>query len=465
MKKTLNRLAIAAALLGVTGSCWAGSLDYLSNQSAGYYFNAAQGASTDGAGIVPYNPAGTALLEKGFYLDASSQTLFKMYSESEDAILNDDYKANHITPFIPNCALVYNFGRLGPGKLAVYGNAGIVAGGGDLKWDDGNVGTQGFALESATSVASSVTASLKAKGVPAAYAATSVTGYSTELEASSIYYGFGGGLSYTLLDDRLSLSAGMKYVNAQRSGKIKGTMNFATVYPKVGEWQLDIVDDYDYTAQGFTPVFGVNVRPTEKLTVGVRYEMETALEFEYSVNSLSADASVAGMDAVEAGVIAMLDNDGRKADMNLPAILSVGVDYAFSPKLSASFTSVLYFMNAADYEGMEDDFGVGYELSAGARYRPTEKLALGGTVMYSNQGAKSSFFENDTYILTTSANPLLNSVLAGLGAKYAVLQNLDLLLAGGYIYYIPESATSDAGLDLTYEKQVVDVSVGASFKL
>ena len=161
----------------------------------------------------------------------------------------------------------------------------------------------------------------------------------------------------------------------------------------------------------------------------------------------------------------MLDNDGRKADMNLPAILSVGVDYAFSPKLAASFTSVLYFMNTADYEGMEDDFGVGYELSAGARYRPTEKLALGGTVMYSNQGAKSSFFENDTYILTTSANPSLNSVLAGLGAKYAVLKNLDLLLAGGYIYYIPESATSDAGLDLTYEKQVVDVSVGASFKL
>ena len=141
MKKLLVKSILALFFVASAAALSAGSLDYLSNQNASYYLNMAGVSATDGAEIVPFNPAGTALLGKGFYLDVASQTLFKFYSESEDAMLDEEYKLNNPTPFLPSLAAVYNFGKLGAGNLSVYLNGGICAGGGVVDWSDGTLGT------------------------------------------------------------------------------------------------------------------------------------------------------------------------------------------------------------------------------------------------------------------------------------------------------------------------------------
>lgn len=448
-------LVFAAVFTAAAATLSAGSLDYLSNQNASYFFSTAQTASTAGASSVPYNPAGTALLDKGFYLDVSNQTILKYYDESVNSTyLNGSYSQKDPTPFLPSLALAYNFGNVGPGKLALYGNGGITAGGGNLKWNDGTIGTNAFGLNIAKSVTS-----------------TAPNGGSTELSASSIYYGLGTGVSYAFLDDKVSASAGLRYVNAQRSGSISGTLKFLT--SGAGAWNVNVDYDYTYSAQGITPIFGLNVRPVSGLTLGVRYEMETKLDFTYSNDTptVSDTFPIAAYNAqIANNVASQLNWAGKKIRQDLPQVLSVGAEYVFTPKFTLSAGTNLYFMNAATLENMQgedvsDFFGVGYELNLAGQYKFTDKLLAGLTAMYSNQGAKSSYYEDDANLLVASANPALDSVTIGGGVKYNVIKSLDLLFSTSYVKYFDKSATTDtAKLAIDYKKTVYNFCLGVAYK-
>jgi long-subunit fatty acid transport protein len=83
--------------------------------------------------------------------------------------------------------------------------------------------------------------------------------------------------------------------------------------------------------------------------------------------------------------------------------------------------------------------------------------------MYSNQGVKDAYWEDADTIMGASANPPLNSVTFGTGAKYNVWKSLNLLLTGAYIHYLPVSAEVSV-FDVTYNKDVVEVCLGASYK-
>ena len=456
MKKLLVKPILALFFVASAAVLSAGSLDYLSNQSAGFYLNMAAVSATDGAEIVPYNPAGTALLGKGFYFDISNQTLFKFYSESEDARLKEDYKLNNPTPLLPSLTAVYNFGKLGAGNLSVYLNGGICAGGGVVDWSDGTVGTNVYP--------SSIADGLTKKS----YTTAPTAGSSTSLEASSVYYGLGVGVGYSFLEDKLSASAGVRYVMAKRTGAMEASMNFNTP-ALVGmalptAWVLDA--DYEYTqeARGFTPIFGFDARPMKGLTLGIRYEMETELEFEWDIDTLDVTATGGpiGSGAV-ASVKTELDKDGEKFNQNLPQLISFGAEYDFNPKLTMNFQTTVYMMNLADLDGMEDDYNIGYEVALAARYALNEKFLFGGSIMYTESGAKDDIYENDGYLMTVSANPPLDSLMFGLGAKYMVFKNFNVLLSGAYVDYLKKDVETDAGLEITYKKQVFNLGLGVSY--
>ena len=451
MKKLLVKPILALFFVASAAVLSAGSLDYLSNQNASYYFNMAGVSATDGAEIVPYNPAGTALLGKGFYLDVANQTLFKFYDESEDAKLKEDYKQREPTLFLPSLAAVYNFGKMGAGNLSVYLNGGICAGGGSLKWSDGTVGTNAYPAEIAKQVSSG----------PPPIPTSPAAGSSSSLEASSVYYGLGVGVGYSFLDDMLSASAGVRYVMANRTGAIDTSMNFNT--PAIGGlWTLDVNYENTYSARGFTPIFGFDARPIKGLTLGLRYEMETELEFEYDTDSISATVSNPLVNSVATGLKKKLDKDGDKENQNLPHVISFGAEYDFTPKFTMNFQTTVYMMNLADLNGVEDDYNTGYEVALSGRYAFTEKLLCGGSVMYTESGAKDSLYESGD-LLTVSANPPLDSLMFGLGVKYMVIKNLNVLLSGSYVDYLKKDVTTDAGLEITYKKQVFNMGLGVSY--
>ncbi|MDR1211385.1 MAG: hypothetical protein LBK40_04040, partial [Spirochaetaceae bacterium] len=128
MKKSLCILLTLFLAAGL----FAGSIDYLSNQSINWMMTTSRNAATDSADIVNFNPAGTVFLPQGLSLDVSNQTLFKFYKNELDSPVDKTLEQDEPTWFLPNLYAVYNFGRMGPGLLAAYLQAGIVAGGGNL---------------------------------------------------------------------------------------------------------------------------------------------------------------------------------------------------------------------------------------------------------------------------------------------------------------------------------------------
>jgi long-subunit fatty acid transport protein len=125
----------------------------------------------------------------------------------------------------------------------------------------------------------------------------------------------------------------------------------------------------------------------------------------------------------------------------------------------------MYFMSKADMEGLEDAFGTGWEVALGATYKVMEALKVGASVMYTDQAVKKEYLESDDDLLTTSANPILNSIFMGLGATYTVIPNLDLTLALSWVHYLPEDVKTTAGLDINYKKDIYNIALGASYRM
>ncbi len=477
---------LTLAVLMVSSSVFAGSIDYLSNQSAKYLMTLNRNASTDAsADLAYYNPAGTAFLAPGFYIDLSNQTLLKAYktTATTDMITlgvagtETTYKQDEPTYLLPNLYAAYNFGQIGIGKLAAYGQVGVTGGGGTLKWDDGSPAVSG-ALTQVFTLANWSTPGTAQNALSIKKAATS------KLEVYSVYYAFGAGAAYSFLDDMISISFGGKVIMPQRYLQISGA-------DATGTFNID--GKFTYEATGYTGVIGLDVKPLKELTLSARYETETALEFKYKQDSLSGGGSggvtnslVTGTSVLNASGI----SDGKKFNYNLPAVLSLGVEYAVTPELSVMSSGNIYFLSQADmgYVGgtttkLNSLMGTGWEAGLGASYKVMPALKLGLGVLYTDQGVKDAYFENKDAFLNCSANPPLNSWTYGLGATYTVIENLDLTLSGSWTHYIPKnydvqsalmgmSATGTATVVLsttdthgTYKKEVYNISLGASYKI
>lgn len=472
----MKKIMLTLMLIMVSSAVFAGSIDYLSNQSARFLITlAGRTASTDAADIAAYNPAGTALMGQGFFVDVSNQTLLKPYSQdvSTNYVLfnpqiDETYEQDTATWLLPNAYAVYNFGQAGIGKLAVYGQAGVVAGGGSLEWD----GTAG-AVAAAFSIAGKLSTTTNA-------GTTFLNGVDAKVKASSAYYAFGGGLAYSLLDDMVSISAGTRYNMPKRSGELSGTLDYTTAgasggYAGLnGSWSINIDSSkYEYDATGFTYIFGLDVRPVKELTLGVRFETETDLEFKYTQKDntiTSVNATVAaGVIGGTTGLQAQLNQDDKKENHNLPQILSIAAEYVVTPDLAVSTGATIYWIGKADMEGYEDNFGTGYEISVSGIYRILDPLKIGVAVMYTNQGAKDSLLESTSTINTVSANPVLNSMMYGVGAIYAVAPEVDLTASFAWTHYISQDAdiTLSTGntLSVSYSKDVYNIALGASAKI
>jgi long-chain fatty acid transport protein len=474
MKKKLWILPVLA--LFTQPVLFAGSIDYLSNQSAKWIISLSKNAATDGADIANYNPAGTAFLPKGLYLDLSNQTLFKLYRNDDTKLrptltgssptfgLTDSdntFKPEMLTLALPNLYAVYNFGQLGIGNLALFLQGGVTAGGGDLDWKDGTAGTT-YAL---SGLKAGILGATTAQGSPVDLGGIT----SQSFKASSIYYGVGLGGAYSFLDDSLSVSLGGRMVIPRRSFTLAAS--FAST--SLGLSSLNA--EYEYNALGFTPIIGFNARPIQGLTLAIRYEMETNLEFEYNEKNLSAGhANPVLAETIRSAGAFLLESqgiqDGAQFNLNLPHIIAVGAEYQVNDALAVSLSGNVYLLSVADYgENTDDYFGIGYEIGLGTTYELIENLTLGLGFMYTESGAKDLYFTDS--MLNASANPPLDSIAVGLGGTYTFKNGLDITLSSLYSHYLPRDFTvsmpSAAGpladITGTYKKDVIEIGIGVGF--
>ncbi|MDR1933292.1 MAG: hypothetical protein LBQ57_10795 [Spirochaetales bacterium] len=457
-------LLLFTALLLLPVGLFGGSLDYLTNQSARWLMTPTRNAATDAADIVNYNPAGTVFLPLGWNIDISNQTLFKWYGNDTTLtpggggpfLTGSDKSLKQDLPtwYLPNIYFAYNLGRTGPGKLALYGQLGITAGGGNLKYEDGTAGTT-FALNG---LRAAIMGGRFAPGLPIGMDIGAIT--SQSFEASSVYYGIAVGGAYSLLDDMASVSLGGRLLMPRRSFSLESS--FAN--------DKSFSAEFEYNAYGFTPIIGFDVKPTDGLTLAFRYEFETALKFEYEEKSVN-DSYGGGI--TRAFLTSQGLTDGKKFNQNLPHSFFLGAEYDVTNDFTVSLAGNIYLLSSASMNGTEDYFGTGYEIGLGATYKIVKDVKLGFGVFYTETGAKDSYFNSSSTALNASGNPTLDSIAFGLGGTYSFTSGFDATLSFLYCHYLPVDYSITAyntnnqpiyTVDGTYKKDVLEIGIGVGYK-
>ncbi|MDC7220280.1 MAG: hypothetical protein PQJ59_10085 [Spirochaetales bacterium] len=383
----MRKQIVLTLLCIVTAHVFGSSIDYRGNQSVDYIRTLTRGGSLDAADIVIYNPAGTAMMEDGFHINFGNQFIFKNYSMELDAT-GTEYVSDVPTLILPNLFGVYK-----RNNWAGFVGAGITAGGGTVEYEDG-------------------------------IAYTAASGYTDcVLEATSIYYGVILGGSYAV-NDMFSFSLAGRYITSEKDIFLEGDVGFGV---------MDLLE-VSQSATGFGAIIGLDIRPMDALNIGIKYETETALEYE---NDTTTD-NVGGY------------TDESTFDYNLPALLSVGVAFDMTQELKINAGLVYYFIEMAEGDAYED-YDNGFDLSTGVEYRLIEPLVLSVGYMYSKMGSNS-----DTI---SDFDMSLDSHNIAAGVKYDINENIDAILAYNYSTY-PDLSNSYA----TYDKTTHLVAAGVNLK-
>ncbi len=341
MKKQVARLAavLAVAFPALTQ---AGSIDYLTNQSADYIRTLGRNAATDGADIISYNPAGTTFLpHDGLWLSLSNQTVLKRF---EIEYGGETFDADDPTFALPSFHAVYKWESL-TGFLSFT----VPAGGGSLTYEKGVP----FLVPLSLQVPDKDESGLPKNG---------------EFEGSSMYLAPTLGAAYEFADI-VSISAAARLVYAKKT--FTGQAGFETKIASL---------DATKTALGVGGIFGLHIRPIKQLDIGVRYEMQTSLEFE---TESKTENLLTNPDTALAAFA-----DGAKEQRDLPATLGVGIAYHPIDMLTINANLTYYFIKNADNDpdggegatayviSYDDDYDDGIEISGSVEVKATDDLLV-----------------------------------------------------------------------------------------
>jgi len=430
-----------------SGAVFAGNINNLSNQSADALRSFSRNAATDAADAVTFNPAGCAKMDDGLYINFSNQFLIKNYSmdvQAADTSFNtEEYKtsleSDEPSLLLPNLYTVFK-----KDDWAAFAALNIPAGGGGVDYSSG------------------VPFFVK---LPALYGSTLTEGTS-HFKASSMYIAgvFGGAYAINKI---VTVSLSGRYVYGKKTYEGGATLTGGAA---PGTHTLDA----ERTAHGFGGIIGLNVSPVETVNIGIRYETETAMNWKTKVNKMTLPYKSATN--IPIGVLQQFE-DGAKEKINLPSILAFGASWDITPELSISSSLTWYFVKLADKNsdvkvadatapivntdiGYDDDYNDGFDLAFAVDYRIMPDLLLSAGYNYSKTGGNS-----DTY---SDFECALDSHTVGIGAKYSMLDNLDLTFAFSSIFYVDGKVdwpVAMGGGKEVYKKQVYAIGLGAEYKI
>jgi long-chain fatty acid transport protein len=391
------------------------------NQSVMYFRLPARNASML-IDAVYYNPAGVAHLDNGFHIAIHNQSIWQDKTVINDFpfLNNDTYVGEVRVPIFPTAFAVYK-----TDKLAISFGFGPNAGGGTAEFSTGLP-----TFEIPVSLAPGM---ISLMGVP-----TSAYSVDIAFKGKSVYYGFQGNISYAI-NDVFSVAAGARYIYAvtEYDGELKniqvnpqhplinpsgGMMPASTFFTAVGRPDLaanaaDIAVDVKQTGSAITPLLGLNIRPNESLNIGMRYEFNTKLE-------MTNDTTVDGTG---------LFPDDFTFRNDIPAILSLGIEYAVAPQLRIMVSFNLFFDNNAHWEedptlsqddlidSNSSDIGVGFE------YDITDSILISAGYLRTQVGVTDEYQDGFSHEL--------NSDTFGFGGRIMLTPKISLDLAGLYTTY------------------------------
>jgi long-chain fatty acid transport protein len=235
--------------------------------------------------------------------------------------------------------------------------------------------------------------------------------------------------------------------------------------------------DVAQKGSGITPVLSVNISPSENLNIGIKYEMATKLDLK---NKTVKDLLIG---YTSTGTPITMFPDGGMTRNDMPAMLSVGVDYKLGENLKVSLGTNYFFDKSADYghkvdadlnsstptthisnSDIIDDNGMSFQ--GGLEFNISEKLLVSGGYVWANKGVNAKYQSDLTYGLSTQT--------FGAGGAYSIGDNIQINLGAAYTAYKTDEKTIDHMFPSTpavnipaqesYAKSTFMVAIGLDFR-
>jgi len=407
----MKRWLLTVLILGMAVPAFGGGIDNKQNFSAAYVGSLSRNAATDGADAAAYNPAGLMLLKNGTYLEVDLQPFTFDY----------DHEFNGETQTAsPNLIAPMAFGVHKREKWAVWGAFTINGGGGETEYEHGNIITKTVENRLGGTISQ-----------PYAY-------------AKSYDYTFTAGVSYDF-HPMVSVAAGARYVITDKEVELHGT------HPGLGY----ILAKYEQEADGFGGVIGIDIHPSDKLNIGIRYESKVKLDWDTDTGGSTPFGSVL------LGQFGRVN--GQSYARDLPAVLALGLEWKILPKLTLKPSFTLYFEKDADWDTQNDAVdGNSFDLALALQYDVNAAWSLTAGYLYIDVDMKPENFG-----IIEQMSPPLDCHAFALGAKYRMTEQITLTLsAAGYFY---EDATAAADLttgrpEVTYDKTLYQGGIGIQYR-
>jgi long-subunit fatty acid transport protein len=503
-------ILLFVGLLSLPFFSFSGGIVHNTNQSASWVRNFARDASTD-IDAVFYNPAGLTKLGDGFFISLNSQTLFQNRQITSDyTYLNNtpvDYEGAVTVPVLPSIYAAYN-----TGKFSISFGMNVVGGGGSATFEkglpsfetgisdlvpalasrgvtaysldaylEGSSTFWGYQLGASYEINEMISVYLGARYVTATNTYNghlqdvNITYLGTEMAATDFFTNsaasatatagilqgiidlnaaYAGATLDMVIADPTQLAAmqagytaiGLNPATATVGDGVTGFTTAAITSTAKSQILADQTVDVEQTGSGITPIIGANITVNDKLNIGLKYEFATKIELE---NKTTEDF-LTGFTPTGTPITMFPDKEIKRNDM--PALLTVGVDYKMSNKFLVSTGIHYYFDKNANYGYAvenSDVFDSNYlEWALGLEYNISDKMLVSVGYLFAKSGLKEEY--------QTDLNYKISSHSIGLGGKYSITPKFDLNIAAAYSIY-PEDS-KDYQHDLAGSGMLIDVT-------
>ena len=456
MKKSLIILSLLAS-----ANAFAGSIDYLAQQDAEYFAHPAMIGKVGVSGAY-YNPAGTAFLEDGLYIQLNSQTLFKNYEmETKESFGGLSHESDHPSAFVPSLQMVKK-----EGDRSYFLHAGAAAGGGSVKYKNG--------ISAFEVIGEGIQLGLRNKKNPLRpndflfpNAEVDYLGGST-VNGTSYYINTTFGVAQKITP-KFSIAGGARLIYAMR--ELDGTAHYSLdLDGKDGmpSAPVNVDIDSERTGWGVGGVFGFHYQPTEKLNIGFKYETEVELNLDANGSVKTTSPAKAfnditpGIGSIVGNINGALESEPVIAEWleddrrNLPAMMALGISYELTDRITLLTSGNYYFIKDANRNGCYDNYDNGYEISVGVDYKLNDKWTLMAGYQYTDTGANERTYKDTDFALDAD--------MYGLGVKYTPDETKEFIVSYAYVDYKNGTAKNGDIETTTFKKEVDAIGLSAIFK-
>ena len=337
--------------------------------------------------------------------------------------------------FIPSLFTVYK-----KKKWAGFFAFTIPAGGGELKYKNGNARTVALASD----VAANANAQLAAGGAPSLFFYDQIDPGHIEVKQSTVY-GFTLGASYAI-NDLWSLAVGARYAKGVREFEGTATISATNPLPGPGGVPLNapLTPDLNLEedADGWAGILGVNFAPNDKLNTALTFISNTKMDYEMDVKRDTLGIAPAAGFA-----------QGSKRRIDIPGLLGFGISYRFFPEFKVDLNYTQYLEKDAEIDTYNDE-GNSWDLGISGEYTftPQWKASLG----YMMSDIKVA----DDQQINEPEEPKLDAQAVAAGVVWSATPSVAVTLGSAYVWY--DKVTDSQGI--AYEKSIWNASVGIQYR-